>query len=444
MYRTIDLCAGIGGIRRGFERTGHFYNVLSAEIDEYAARTYEHNFNGENPRNDLTTDEFKNLAEEVGCDVLLAGFPCQPFSSQGNQEGFNDPLRGTIFFHIRDIIERTRPKAVFLENVQNIVSHDRGNTIRVIIDTLERQLRYRVVGVEYDENGNYVFEHASFVRNTRYFGLPQNRPRAYFVAFDKDLYGDLVNEFEDNTLPDGLNERLQNSEHLGHTLEELLDHDVDVHYYMSAGYLDTLERHRARQRANGNGFGYCVVNAPDREHRYANTILATGGSGKERNLILQDMPQYDFNDPHVIDVVNRKLNGLNDRNIRVMTPTEWGRLQGFIGYGFVDDDGVDHFEFPDNIPEGQRYKQFGNSVSIPVIERMADFIYDRLHQMNQEYEIVLRNYAERNGDFSRHEVEMCLDVDNRRSRTILRDLLRLNVIGRRGNGRNTQYYFIDM
>lgn len=444
MYRTIDLCAGIGGIRRGFERTGHFYNVLSAEIDEYAARTYEYNFNGDNPRNDLTTDEFKNLAEETGCDVLLAGFPCQPFSSQGNQEGFNDSLRGTIFFHIKEIIERTRPKAVFLENVQNIISHDRGNTIRVIIDTLENQLRYRVVGVEYDENGNYVFDHDSFVRNTRFFGLPQNRPRAYFVAFDKDLYGDLVNGFADNSLPVELNERLQNNEHLGHTLEELLDHDVDVHYYMSAGYLDTLERHRARQRANGNGFGYCVVNAPEREHQYANTILATGGSGKERNLILQEMPQYDFNDPHVIKVVNHKLNGLNNQNIRVMTPTEWGRLQGFIGYGFINGDGVDHFEFPDDIPEGQRYKQFGNSVSIPVIERMADFIYDRLYQMNQNYETVLRNYAERNIDFSRHEVEMCLDVESNRSNVIIRDLLRRNIIGRRGNGRNTRYYFINM
>ena len=444
MYRTIDLCAGIGGIRKGFERTGHFYNVLSAEIDEYAAKTYEHNFNGDNPRNDLTTEEFKVLAEGTGCDVLLAGFPCQPFSSQGNQEGFNDPLRGTIFFHIREIVERTRPKAIFLENVQNIVSHDRGNTIQVIIDTLERQLRYRVVGVEYDEDGNYIYNHASFVRNTRYFGLPQNRPRAYFVAFDKDLYGDLVDGFEDNSLPEGLDERLQNDNHLGHTLEELLDHNVDVHYYMSAGYLDTLERHKTRQRANGNGFGYCVVNDPEREHQYANTILATGGSGKERNLILQEMPRYDFNDQHVIDVVNRKLNGLNNRNIRVMTPTEWGRLQGFIGYGFVDDDGVDHFEFPDNIPEGQRYKQFGNSVSIPVIERMADFIYDRIYQMNQNYEIVLRNYTGRNGDFSRHEVETCLDVDNGQSSAIIRDLLRRNVIGRRGNGRNTRYYFMDM
>ena len=444
MYKTIDLCAGIGGIRKGFERTGFFQNVLSAEIDEYAARTYEKNFNGDNPRNDLTTDEFKDMAEKIGCDVLLAGFPCQPFSSQGNQAGFNDPLRGTIFFHIREIIERTRPNAIFLENVQNIVSHDKGNTIRVIIDTLERQLGYRVVGVDYDENGNYIYSHASFVRNTRFFGLPQNRPRAYFVAFDKALYGDLLDEFDDNELPQGLNEKLLNDDRLGQSLDALLDHNVDVHYYMSAGYLDTLERHRARQRANGNGFGYCVVNAPGRENHYANTILATGGSGKERNLVLQKIPRYNLNDSHVREVINRKLNGLNNQNIRVMTPTEWGRLQGFIGYGFVDENGIDQFEFPENMPEGQKYKQFGNSVSIPVIETMADFIYDRIRQMNENYETVLRNYAIHNGAFTCQEVERCLDVKLAQAKTIIHSLLSRKVVVKKGNGRNTKYYFINM
>lgn len=88
MYRTIDLCAGIWGIRRGFERTGHFVNVLSAEVDEYAARTYENLF-GDNPRNDLTSDEFKKIVSMCDYDILLAGFPCQPFSSQGSLEGFN-------------------------------------------------------------------------------------------------------------------------------------------------------------------------------------------------------------------------------------------------------------------------------------------------------------------------------------------------------------------
>lgn len=133
MYRTIDLCAGIGGIRQGFFRTGGFRNVLSAEIDKYAAETYKLNFNGEDPLNDLTNPEFKDEAERAGCDVLLAGFPCQPFSSQGNKEGFEDPTKGTIFFHIKQIINRTRPKVIFLENVQNIVSHDKGRTIHVII-----------------------------------------------------------------------------------------------------------------------------------------------------------------------------------------------------------------------------------------------------------------------------------------------------------------------
>ena len=441
MYKTIDLCAGIGGIRRGFERTGHFENVLSAEIDEYAARTYEGLF-GDDPRNDLTSDEFKDMAERIGCDVLLAGFPCQPFSSQGNQEGFNDPLRGTIFFHIKEIIERTRPKAIFLENVQNIVSHDGGNTIHTIIDTLENSLGYRVVGVEYDNNGGYIYNHASFVRNTRYFGLPQNRPRAYFIAFDKRLYGDLVNNFETNELPNGINDRMRDNVNLGHELEELLEDNVDIHYYMSAGYLHTLELHAARQRANGNGFGYCVVNHPDREQRYANTILATGGSGKERNLVLQNMPPHDVNDPYVQNVIARKLNGLNNQNIRVMTPTEWGKLQGFIGYGFVDDNGVDHFEFPNDIPEGQKYKQFGNSVSIPVIEAMADFIYDRIRVMNENYQVVLGNLNRIQGrPLARRDVERCLDVNSQRANHILRDLLMAGYVERTGEGRNTTYQF---
>ena len=96
MYKTIDLCAGIGGIRQGFCKTGEFVNVLSAEIDEFAAETYKLNFNGEDPLNDLTSIEFKNKAERVGCDVLLAGFPCQPFSSQGPHK------RNYIFSHKTD------------------------------------------------------------------------------------------------------------------------------------------------------------------------------------------------------------------------------------------------------------------------------------------------------------------------------------------------------
>ncbi len=444
MYKIIDLCAGIGGIRRGFERTGHFANVLSAEIDEYAARTYELNFNGDNPRNDLTDESFKKLAERISCDIILAGFPCQPFSSQGNQEGFEDPSRGTIFFHIKEIIKRTRPKAVFLENVQNIVSHDGGKTVRVIIDTLERLLGYRVIGVNYDANGEYVYKHSSFVRNTRDFGLPQNRPRAYFIAFDKELYGELIDESGINELPCGLSERLLNNEYLGHSLNDLLDKYVDLHYYMSARYLNTLENHAARQKLKGNGFGYCIVNSAKRAQEYANTILATGGSGKERNLIFQPMPNYDPDDPYVMSVMKRKLDGINSKNIRVMTPTEWGRLQGFIGYGFIDENGNDTFRFPEGMPEGQKYKQFGNSVSIPVIETMADFLYERISAMNQNYEVVLRNMAKRHGRMiTKTEAVACLDIDDKKALKILKELETRGKVTKVSIDRKVYYRFIE-
>lgn len=155
--RTIDLCAGIGGIRRGFEMTGHYRNVLSAEIDRYACLTYEHLYH-ENPHNDLTSDEFKNLVMETEYDVLLAGFPCQTFSRAGLEEGFNDETKGIIFNHISQIIEQTRPKAVFLENVDNLIRHDNGNTMRTIINRLELELNYKVIGVDYDTNGIPVYD----------------------------------------------------------------------------------------------------------------------------------------------------------------------------------------------------------------------------------------------------------------------------------------------
>lgn len=400
MYKTIDLCAGIGGIRQGFCRTGEFVNVLSAEIDEFAAKTYKLNFNGEDPLNDLTSIEFKNKAERVGCDVLLAGFPCQPFSSQGNKEGFDDPTKGTIFFHIKQIINKTRPKVIFLENVQNIVSHDGGRTIHVIIDSLEKKLNYKVVGISYNENGQFVIEHSKLVRNTKDFGLPQNRPRAFFIAFDRRLYEGLFDNIDDN-LPTELYASLKKNPLLNRSLNQLLETNVDIHYYMSASYLNTLIKHRNRQRQNGNGYGYCIVNDPNRKQQIANTILATGGSGKERNLIVQTMPKYNPKDK----AVTRKKGGLNKQNVRVMTPTEWGRLQGFIGYGFVDNNGVDHFQFPNDMTETQKYKQLGNSVSIPVIETMAYYILDCLKIFNENKERIVLNYLENYGSISKQKVK---------------------------------------
>ena len=434
MYKTIDLCAGIGGIRRGFEKTGHFTNILSAEIDEYAARTYSLNFNGDTPFHDLTSSDFKNEAKKVGCDVLMAGFPCQPFSSQGNQEGFEDPTKGTIFFDIKQIINKTRPKVVFLENVQNIISHDNKKTIHIILDSLEKKLEYKVIGVSIDENGKFLYKHDSFVRNTKNFGLPQNRPRAFFVAFDKRLYEGLLDQL-DKELPRKLDARLAGSPYLGKSLLQILEPQVDIHYYMSETYLNTLKKHRERQKENGNGFGYCVLNKDGKEH-VANTIMATGGSGKERNLVMQKTPCYDKDDP----VVKKKKGGLNKENVRIMTPTEWGRLQGFIGYGFVNPEtGVDEFKFPDNMPETQKYKQFGNAVSIPVAETMAYFIWDNIQRLNKNKEQIIFNYLKYYGYINHDKVKEIFDINNQQASYLLSKMKNKNLLEIHDNGRKTYY-----
>lgn len=376
IYKTIDLCAGIGGIRRGFELTGKFENVLSAEIDPSAAKTYEHLY-GENPLNDLTSDEFKDKVAQTDYDVLLAGFPCQTFSRVGKQLGFRDKTRGTIFFDIADIISRTNPRAILLENVENLVSHDKGQTIRTIIETLEDELEYRVIGVTLDDDGNYVYTPKSFIRNSRYFGVPQNRPRVFIMAFSKKRYGEAV-----KVLTEGL--PTSGSKTIFEDVHQILEPDVDIHYYMASGYWETLKRHKERQSQKGYGFGYCVVNTKDEEHPVANTILATGGSGKERNLVYQ--PKEGVGGT----MIPSKKTELNHEGIRVMTPTEWGRLQGFIGYAFMKD-GVDTFSFPEGMTDGQKYKQFGNSVTIPVIEELAHFMLACFDKMtNSQTSLVLK------------------------------------------------------
>lgn len=427
MYKTIDLCAGIGGIRRGFELTGRCKNVLSAEIDEYAAQTYEHLY-GENPRNDLTSEAFKKKTEQVKYDILLAGFPCQAFSSAGLQLGFEDKTKGTIFFDIAEIIKRTKPKAVFLENVQNLLSHDKKRTIATILNVLEKELNYKVIGVSYGEDGELLYSSDSFRRNTRNFGLPQNRPRVYIMAFSRELYGDAV-----NNLPNNLPTRSE--EVIFENINEILEEDVTAHYYMSAQYLQTLINHRARQRQNGNGFGYCVVNAPDRNPQIANTIMATGGSGKERNLILQPNPDY-FNLQ-----VPRKISPLNDQGIRVMTPTEWGRLQGFIGYAFLDGEGNEGFSFPDGMRDGQKYKQFGNSVSIPVIRTMAEFMLECLDGLMNDQVRAVVSVASRVESITNQDVAEILQVSTKQANYILHRAEREGMSMLISQGRNAAYRY---
>ena len=424
-YKTIDLCAGIGGIRRGFELTGSFENVLSAEIDVSAALTYQHLF-GEDPLNDLTSEEFKQKVVDTEYDVLLAGFPCQTFSIAGKKLGFRDTTKGTIFFEIADIISRTHPKAVFLENVENLVSHDKGKTLETIITTLEDELDYRVIGVSLDEDGSYVYTSKSFVRNSKNFGLPQNRPRAYIMAFSKKIYGDAVKMLTDD-MP------ISSETIIARDLNDILETNVDDVYYMAQGYLDTLKRHKIREKAKGHGFGYIVVNSEGIEHPIANTILATGGSGKERNLIYQPKEGV------AGKLLPTKQTGLNDEGIRVMTPTEWGRLQGFIRYAFVDENGVDKFSFPAGTARAQQYKQFGNSVTIPVIEELAKFMLSCFEKMNSDQENLIVQFAKGREFVIKRDIMELLDVSKNRAGYLLKKLVFENKLILVGSGTNSRY-----
>ena len=419
-YKTIDLCAGIGGIRKGFELTGEFENVLSAEIDDFACATYKHLF-GDNPKNDLTSEEFKQKVVDTKYDVLLAGFPCQTFSRAGLQKGFRDTTKGTIFFDIADIISRTHPRAVFLENVENLVSHDKGETLKRIINTLEDELGYRIIGVTLDEDGEYEYSRDSFVRNSRYFGLPQNRPRVYIMAFNKKTYGNAIKLLKAQ-LPDH-----REREPIAEDLNAILEDNVEDVFYMSSGYLETLKKHRVREHAKGHGFGYVVVNEPDNSHPISNTILATGGSGKERNLVRQ----------YKEGVAGKKLPTkkfpLNNEGIRVMTPKEWGRLQGFIGYAFMEN-GEDKFSFPSETTVAQQYKQFGNSVTIPVIEEMAQFMLSCFDAMTKDQLELILQMASNRTSITRRDVIDLLRISSNQAGYLLKKLIaegRLQLIGTR-------------
>lgn len=370
IYKTIDLCAGIGGIRRGYELAGCFRNVLSAEIDKNACLTYKHLY-GEDAMNDITTEEFKKKVDDTEYDVLLAGFPCQAFSRAGKKEGFMDKTRGTLFFDIAEIISRSHPKAFMLENVDNLITHEKGQTFHTIIDVLVNDLNYKVIGVIKDENGKLVYDARSFVRNSRNFGVPQNRPRVYIMGFSREYFGDSVDSLP-NTLPEKRKTPIYND------LNDLLEMNAPDKYFLSSGYVETLERHKARHEGKGNGFGYRIVNLPEIEHPISNAILATGGSGKERNLVLD--PKKGI----AGKIVPSKQTPLNDKGIRAMTPREWGKLQGFVNYAFLDKDGNDTFSFPEKLADGPRYKQFGNAVTIPAVEEMAKFMKKCLARLEKE------------------------------------------------------------
>ena len=360
MLKIIDLCAGIGGIRRGFELTEKFKTVLSCENDKFCCKTYKHLY-GEDPSGDITTQEFKDKVRAINYDILTAGFPCQSFSIAGERKGFEDKIRGTIFFDIAEIIKGTKPKVIFLENVGGLVTHDKGNTIKVILDTLI-ELGYKIP-ITSNETTTLNSE---IVRCTRNFGLPQKRSRTYIVGFRNDT---LKENYTLPIIPRSSDKVIYES------IEDVLEYGNLDKYYLSQQYLETLKKHKKKHKSKNNGFGYFIIN--ENENKLSNTLLATGGSGKEKNLV------RDYQSEIIGKVVKNKKTPLNDECIRVATPDEWAKLQGFKGYAFVDRE-KDKFSFPEDLSDAQRYKQLGNSVSIPVIEEIAKYILKVLEDNNEE------------------------------------------------------------
>ena len=223
------------------------------------------------------------------------------------------------------------------------------------------------------------------------------------------MYGDAVKVLTENMPFSG---RKVIASDLNSIIEPLVD---DV-YYMASGYWETLKAHKKREKSKGHGFGYVVVNAPEIERPIASTILATGGSGKERNLI------YQPKDGVSGKILPTKKTPLNSEGIRVMTPTEWGKLQGFIGYAFLDANGNETFSFPEGTTRTQQYKQFGNSVTIPVIEEMAYFMLSCFEKMTKAQADLVLEMAWNKETITRRDVIESLHVSSNRANYLLRKM----------------------
>ena len=318
-YDFIDLFAGIGGMRIAFQNAG-CRCVFSSEWDKNCQKTYYANF-GEIPYGDITKINAKDIPNH---DILVAGFPCQPFSiagvskknSMGRATGFADKTQGTLFFDVCRIIAEKRPKAFMLENVKNLKSHDKGNTWKVIKSSLE-ELNYSVY--------SGVFDGQDFV--------PQHRERVLIVGFDKERYGEVPFEFDYNT-PDKKP-----------VLKDILFDEYDTKYILTPHLWEYLQNYAAKHKAAGNGFGYGM---PDlngvsrtlsaRYYKDGSEILINRGEG----------------------VIPRRL-----------TPRECARLQGY----------PDDFKIV--VSDTQAYKQFGNSVVVPLMSSVASLIVEKLNSLKE-------------------------------------------------------------
>lgn len=324
-FTFIDLFAGIGGFRMAFQNLGG-QCVFSSEWDAQAQKTYFANY-GEVPFGDITSEQTKQYIPD-NFDILCAGFPCQAFSLAGKRLGFEE-TRGTLFFDVAEILRRKQPKAFFLENVKGLAIHDKGKTLKTILNTLD-EIGYTVVPPQ--------------IVNAMYFGVPQHRERIYIVGFRKDL----GIKPEDFSYP-------EQKEVTKHFIDIREKDPVPSKYYLSTTYVDTLVRHKARHESKGNGFGYAIVG----DNEVANAIVV-GGMGRERNIVI-DTRQTD------LTPTTRIKGEYNKDGWRRMTPREWGALQGYPVYD--NGDGSPVFQIP--VADASAYKQFGNSVAVPAIQATA-------------------------------------------------------------------------
>lgn len=325
VYRSIDLFAGIGGIRLGFDQAfgSGISTVFVSELDSQAQKTYLANFKDDfEIAGDITAVDENDVP---AFDICLAGFPCQAFSLAGKRKGFEDDYRGkcrgTLFLDVVRICQKHRPKVIFCENVKGLIGHDKGRTFKVIKEAFE-------------EIGYNVY---SQVLNSKDYGVPQNRERIYIVCFRKDLYSDSFR------FPDPIETKV--------CIRDILDEaPIRSKYYLSDVYLETLRRHRAHHEAQGHGFGYEV-----RDLDGIAGAIVCGGMGRERNLLIDHRE-------HSMVPETRIKGSINTEDIRKMTPREWGRLQGF----------PESYVFPQS--DSSCYRQLGNSVTVSVIKAIAEKI----------------------------------------------------------------------
>lgn len=301
-FTFIDLFAGIGGIRQAFESAGGKC-VFSSEWNKFSQQTYEANF-GEVPDGDITKIDANDIPDH---DVLVGGFPCQPFSIAGvsaknflgREHGFKDATQGTLFFDICRIIKTKKPKAFMLENVKNLQSHDKGKTFKVIINALREELDYDI---------HYKVIDAGKV-------VPQHRERIFIVGFKSPM------NFK---FPELIDKKPK--------LEDILESNVDKKYTLLDGTWNALQRHLAKHRAKGNGFGYNLA---------------------DKNGIAKTLSARYYKDGAEILIPQK------GKNPRKLTPRECARLMGF----------PEKFKIP--VSDNQAYRQFGNAVVIPVVKEVA-------------------------------------------------------------------------